>query len=75
MKTAVTFILILIIVLSSVLCVSATISHTTEQHNSYYSLNHLDDNYSNSDINNENTFTNTDYYSGGEWSLTFTANT
>jgi hypothetical protein len=75
MKTAVTFILILIIVLSSVLCVSATISHTTEQHNSYYSLNHLDDDYSNSDINYENTFTNTDYYSGGEWSLTFTANT
>ena len=74
MKATVTIMLIVIIVLSSVLCVSATISNTSG-HEAYYSLNHIDDNYPSSEINLTNTYSNTDYYSGGEWSLTFSANT
>lgn len=73
MKATIIIMLISILILSSIIGVSATISHTTG-HGSHNSLNQIDDNYQNTEINIEKTFTDTDYYSGSEWSLTFTTN-
>ncbi|MBQ8538788.1 MAG: hypothetical protein IJ433_03960 [Ruminococcus sp.] len=70
MRATITIMLVSIIMLSSVIGVSATISHTTG-HDSYYSLNHIDDNYASTDINLKETINNNDYYSGGEWTLAF----